>query len=256
MTHFSIIRGSASDAVATDALGGSSHANATPGNAAHWNARHQRRATLLLAVSADASLAMQWLQQHAPVAARRAGTSTDIINADILRAWLLDSMQHGNWLRAEADPAHPWRQELQWWVVEQQIARDCAMQEKKGLRVPSWFITKKLQYYWAGLPRDDTTRDRLRRIAENGTAAKNWRRHFRSRWRLRYARGGCRRQDTRQAARRKVAVYLRWMRWIRENHRNNYLLINMDETSLSSIRDYNRGNVGAGSKQNHARTAG
>jgi hypothetical protein len=176
-------------------------------------------------------------------------TSASCIDDETLHAWLLMSSKNDQWEAARTNPLHPWRQELQWWIVEQQIARDCKKQEEKGLRVPSWFLNRKLQFYWTTLPRSDSTRDRLRRVAANGPAAKNWRRSFRRRWAMRYARGRSRRLESRAGARRKTVIYLRWMRWIREYYRGNYLIINMDETSLSSIRDYSLGNVAADSRR-------
>ena len=144
---------------------------------------------------------------------------------------------------------HPWRQSLQWWVVEHQISRDCHRQERKGLHVPSWFLMRALHYYWCGLPQTPATRDRLHRIARGSTSAKNWRRLFRERWGMAYTAGANRRRDTRSVARQKTLIYLRWMGWHRSRNSGKNLFVNMDETSLSSIRGETRGNMHASRKR-------
>jgi hypothetical protein len=142
---------------------------------------------------------------------------------------------------AMADARHPARQELFWWVIEKQMAADIHKKTARGQRVTAAYLMQRLRALWFPMPRSPATEARLARIATDKSTGTNWRRRFRAAWGLTFGAGGPRRQLTLATIKARAAVYLRWLGMEIRRAGPLAIVLNMDETSLTTIREAKNG---------------
>lgn len=213
---------------------------------AAWHAvtpRQQAMASLFWTISSHDTSAIEWLrEQQITVAQRYGGCFPDPSPAD-MHAWAAANASNPEWQSAKADAQHPWRQAWQWWVVERAVAESAMTQLRKGLRLPAFYITDSIRACWDDLPQSPASRRRLRSFVTTPHAGKNFRRNFRSRFDLRWGPGQPRRALGTTMIARRARIYLQWLQWLRQEASPGTVFLNMDETRLSSIREWKNGIV-------------
>ncbi len=211
----------------------------------HPPQRVRLQAALLQRMTGDAALTLVWVRrQQSRQLAGRSGVCPIVSLPDLTR-WADDAAGDLTLAAAASDPRHPWRQQLQWYIIEHDIAMQVREQHAKALRVPSWFVTSAVLRMWACLPQTSATARRLEGIRAAGTTAKNFMRLFRKQWDFRWGAGDTPRSLDLPCALARAAVFLRWAAWMRA-HRvasSAAVFINMDETRLSNIRSWAQGLV-------------
>ncbi len=198
------------------------------------------RAAILHGISSDTSLTLQWVRRQQRVQVRNVNGVCPIILAQDLRNWSEEFRHDATYRAAMRQATHPIRMELHWYIIEHSIAMDVVAQHRKGLRVPTWFITRALARKWEPLPRSKQVQSRLMSIREGGFAAKNFMRQFRKNWNLKWGPGMKRMALSPEIAAMRAAIFLRWAAWSAGQTRSGEVrvVINMDETRLSNIRDW------------------
>ena len=205
--------------------------------------RQRTLASLFWTVSGGDDLALAWLRhQQASVARRYGGCYLDPTPAH-MEAWSAAHATDPEWQHARTTPEHRWRQIWQWWVVQRAVAAAVATQLQKGLRLPAFYITDTIRACWADLPQNEATRRRLRALTDKAHAGKNLRRSFRSTFDLRWGPGAPRRALGTDTIAQRTRIYLQWLQWLRHQAPAGAIFINMDETRLSSIREWKHGTV-------------
>ena len=211
---------------------------------AEWRAvthRQKAMASLYWTISRRDQDALTWLrQQQMHVAGRYGGCFPETTPTE-LDEWAAASESCPIWRRARDCPAHPWRQAWQWWIVQRSVAKAAATQLRKGLRLPAFFITDSIQHIWRALPKDSRTEDRLRALRESPHAAKNLRRQWRQAYGFSWGSGAPRRALTPTQIQTRTSIYIAWMQWARAAASPAAVYVNMDETRLSSIREWKAG---------------
>ena len=209
--------------------------------------RLRQQAILLHRMTGDAAITLEWVtRRQAQQVAGHAGVCPIIDEAALFR-WGDEVAGNAEYDAATRDPLHPWRQKLQWFIVEHDVAAALRAQHTKGFRVPAWFVTSAVLRKWTALPQNEATRRRIERIGQGGTTAKNFMRLFRSAWNFRWGPGDTRRSVDAAAANQRAAVFLRWCAWVRSLWPAGIrvVCINMDETRISSVREWATGLVPA-----------
>ncbi len=202
----------------------------------------------------DAEVSLSWVRRAQTKQVANYGGVCPIVTVDDLIRWTREARADATYSQAAEQPKHPWRQELQWYIVEHDVASELREQVNKGLRIPSWYVTQSVMRKWSALPQSDHTAARLARIRAGGTASKNHMRLFREAWGFRWAIGDRARSLAMRDAIRRAAVFLRWCRWLRACRLSHceYVVINMDETCVSTIREWTNALVLAGDRASGA----
>jgi hypothetical protein len=200
-------------------------------------------ASLFWTISGHDPGAIVWLRHQQISVAHRYGGCYPESSAGDMETWAAAYAGDSEWQEAKTNPLHPWRQTWQWWVVQQAVAAAAMTQLQKGLRLPAFFITDSIRECWNELPQSDASRRRLRAIANTPHAGKNFRRSFRNRFDLRWGAGPPRRALGANMIARRARIYLQWLQWLRHEASPGVVYLNMDETRLSSIREWKHGIV-------------
>jgi hypothetical protein len=198
----------------------------------------QRRAVVLLALTSNPELVLQWVRlQQLRQWKRRPGLAVDC-DCDTLRRWA--SYWDGDVEVKEllSQPLAPARQQLQLFAAEFETHLLVDRLHGRGLRVPPAHVVATYLVAVAKAPQSQKTIEHVNRLRDKSTTAKKWGRAFRQRWGYEWGMGHLTHGVTPAETDMRVAVFLRWVRWTLEQLSRcaNPIVVNMDETMLSSVR--------------------
>lgn len=204
------------------------------------SSRIRLMAALLYTVTHDKDLSLSWVRRAQTKQVANCGGLCPIVSLDDIIRWTSEAGADATYCQAARQPKHPWRQELQWYIVEHDVASEVREMVNSGLRIPAWYVTQCIVRKWSPLPQSDHTAGRLERIRAGGTSAKNYMRLFRAAWGFRWGVIVDGRRLSVGDAIRRAAVFVRWCGWLRAHllSHSEYVIINMDETCLSNIREW------------------
>lgn len=208
--------------------------------------KHAMQQTVVLCALADVQVALEWVRHKQRVVCRRWGGVPEVVDDGIVQTWQQALAEDPDVCRCLADIEHPWRFPLQQHMLEVQVKRKLDEQHRKGCRVPPGALLRWYINGWQEQGQSRSARLHLTSLtATTRTAAKNWLRQFRKRWGIAWSRGSPQRCLDQASIRDRVAIFLRWARWLwlALSARGPVIVLNIDETPLGNIRGTAKGLV-------------
>ena len=205
----------------------------------------QRKAAVLLALCARHDVVLHWVRwQQLQVWHRRGGIAYSY-RGKAVNEWVDKWAEHADVLRMLNDPMDADRQRLLQFVAEFETHLAIEKLHRRGLRVPASHVVAT---YAAALEKHALTaasEAHIQRLRSKATTSQKWGRAFRKRWGHEWGSGHVQHGVTTQDIQKRSGIYFRWVNWAfaQLSMLGEPIVINMDETMLSSVKPMKLGVV-------------
>ena len=205
----------------------------------------QQRAVVLLRCTRRYDVTLHWVRLQQLQQWKRCPGLAKWYDAQSLRGWERKWGDHAEVRRMIADPLDARRQVLHLFAAEFETHCVIHRLHTLGLRVPPTYVVGQ---YLKALSRRQlsvSTQAHMARLRERAVTAKQWSRAFRSRWSLEWGAGHVQHGVSSSATKQRAVVFFRWLFFVLHELTGgpHPLVINMDETMLSSVRPWKLGVV-------------
>lgn len=167
------------------------------------------------------------------------------LSANLIAGWVQELQYDDSVQAALRDLSHPWRMAADTFLVESLVYEDVIAANGKGLELPSSALLQSYLRKWRLRPHATHTAELLNKLQTDTGLARKWSQRFRQRWALSWGKLTEVRHLSKTAIKQRVAIYLRWMKWVmqRPSGSGPTIVVAMDETAVASVTK--RGMAGA-----------
>ena len=166
-----------------------------------------------------------------------------IVTEDVLQQWCERFGTDSVVVRCLSNPAACVRGAVHIFLVQSVLAERVQELTRAGLLVPPAFVLGKYVAMLSMLPQCPAVTAHRSSMENHAHAAKKWSRRFRQDWSLSWGCPSLPHGVSEQAAARRAAVFIRWIRHIlfQRIAPRKAVVVNMDETMLSNVKPWKRG---------------
>jgi hypothetical protein len=198
----------------------------------------RRRAVVLFKLTGKPGLVLHWVRlQQLRMWKQNSGLAVDY-DSRALDQWVSDWSEHPEVIQLLSQPLAPARQSLEIFAAEHETHVVVDRLHRRGLRVPAPHVVATYLAALAKRPMSASTRQHASRLQSRSVSSKKWGRAFRQRWGYEWGMGHLKHGVNPADTSVRAAVFLRWLHWTLEQLSGpaEPVVVNMDETMLSSVR--------------------
>ena len=177
---------------------------------------------------------------------------------DSVQKWVRSYSEHPLVQEALGSLDHVWRRRADEFLLVSLVWEEVVRHNSNGLRVPSSALMHSYIRKWHLRPRSVATDEDLNKLQADANRARKWCFGFRRRWSLHWGSLVELRVDSRDAMRRRAAIYLRWIRYMcgQPSGTAGRVIVAMDESAVTnSVNRGIQGTVVGGRQQANFRRA-
>ena len=205
----------------------------------------QRRAVVLLHCTRRFDVTLHWVRLQQLQQWKRSPGLAKYYDACCLRDWERRWADHPDVRRMLANPFDATRQVLELFAAE--FETHCVLHRlhARGLRVPPPYVVGQYLQALSRREASSSTLAHMARLRGNAVTAKKWCRAFRSRWSLEWGAGHVLHGVSSTSTKNRAVVFFRWLFFVLHELAGGLppVIVNMDETMLSSVRPWKLGVV-------------
>ena len=208
--------------------------------------KDQRFAVLIAVLSGCENLALHWVRLKQMQSNRwKPGLAVDVSGA-VLRRWQDSFAADETFLNCLVDTGAPLRAQVHLYLAESVAADRVRELSGVGMLVPSRFVVALYCRLLQALPQVPAVVDQTRRLHEKPSYTKKWMKRWRLTWGVAWSATPVPHGIGTQHQERRAGVFFRWMLFeLAAASASDVIVVNMDETMLSAVKERKKGNTDA-----------
>lgn len=206
----------------------------------------QRWAVLLYSLTGLRELTLYWVRLRQFQDWKKGGGLAVFFENTALDEWIRIWQSNEEVQEMLADQLHPVRQRIMLFIAEFEAHLEVDRLHRRGLRVPPTHIVATYLAALRDKAHSAAVSRHVGRLRSRAVTCKKWGRAFRRRWGHQWGAGHATHGVTDSDVSKRSGVFLRWVYWV---HRRlsqggvSPIVVNMDETMLSSVKPLKLGVV-------------